>query len=220
MLKWERINVSVAHDQAGHDLLLLSGPEPDMAWHRFTSIVGELATEFGVQHVIAMGAYPFAAPHTRPSRLSVSTPSADVLAKVPFLRSSLDVPAGVAASIEHEMHDRDIPSLTIWAQVPHYIATANYPMASVALLDGLREVADVVIDGTELRQDSLVQRRRLDSMVADNPEHLLMLNQLEQLYDAGDNTHPGGEALDGSSLEMRSGEELAADFERFLNEQD
>ena len=105
VLHWERITLAAGHDQTGRDLLVLAGPEPDMAWHRFTRAVGELATELGVRSMAHLGAYPFAVPHTRQPRLSVSSPSQDVLARVPFLRSSIDVPAGVAASLEREMHD-------------------------------------------------------------------------------------------------------------------
>jgi hypothetical protein len=220
VLDWSRITLSVGHDQAGHDLLLLGGPEPDMAWHRFAREVGDLALDLGVRRMVGLGAYPFAAPHTRPSRVSCTTPSHDVLAGVSFLRSSVDVPAGMEGVLEHELHDRGIPALGIWAQVPHYIAAMSYPAASVSLLDALREAADLVVDGTELRQEAVVQRERLDALVAENPEHLRMLDQLEQLYDASadDDTAPG--RTGGPSLELRSGDELAAELERFLRDQD
>ncbi len=218
VLQWERITVSVGHDQTGRDLLVLTGPEPDMAWHRFTSVVGELATGFGVRHMAHLGAYPFAVPHTRPARLSVSSPSQDVLARVPFLRSSIDVPAGVAASLEREMHERGIPALGIWAQVPHYIAAMSYPAASVALLDGLREATGVVIDGASLRREVQIQGRRLDGMISGNEDHATMIEQLEQIYDASDDgvDVAGG----GPSLEMLSGDELAEELEQFLRDQD
>jgi hypothetical protein len=218
VLQWERITLAVGRDQTGHDLLLLSGPEPDMAWHRFTRLVGELATRFKVSRMVHLGAYPFAVPHTRPTRLSVSSPSQDVLARVPFLRSSIDVPAGVAASLEREMHDRDVPSLGIWAQVPHYISSMSYPAASVALVDGLREATGVVIDATDLRSEVMIQRRRLDALVSGNAEHAAMVEQLEQLFDASDD----GVAVDRDdpSLEMLSGDELAAEVEEYLRDQD
>lgn len=218
VLQWERITLAVGHDQTGRDLLLLTGPEPDMAWHRFTGTVGEIASTFGVRHMVHLGAYPFAVPHTRPARLSVSSPSQDVLARVPFLRSSIDVPAGVAASLEREMHERGIPALGIWAQVPHYIAAMSYPAASVALLDGLREATGVVIDGASLRSEVLIQGRRLDSMVAGNDEHAAMIEQLEEIYDASDDAIDVADG--GLPLEMRSGEELAAEFQQFLRDQD
>ena len=121
-------------------------------------------------------------------------------------------------SLEREMHDRGIPAIGIWAQVPHYIATMPYPSASVALLDGLRESTGLVFDAAELRGEVLTQGRRLDQLVANNPEHQSMLHQLEQLYDAGDDVADidGG----GPSLEYRSGDELAAEVEKFLRDQD
>lgn len=218
VLQWERITLSMGRDRTGRDLLVLSGPEPDMAWHRFTRTVGEVATELGVRHMAHLGAYPFAVPHTRTPRLSVSSPSEDVLAQVTFLRSSIDVPAGVAASLEREMHDRGIPALGIWAQVPHYVSAMSYPAASVALLEGLREATGVVVDGATLRNEVLIQGRRLDGMISGNEEHAAMIEQLEQLYDASDDGVDVAEG--GPSLEMRSGEELAAELEQFLRDQD
>ena len=152
VLNWERITLTLGRDQTGRDVLLLTGPEPDMAWHRFTRAVGELAELLGVRQFAHLGAYPFATPHTRPARISVTSPSQDVLMRVPYLRSSIDVPAGVAAALEHEMHERGIPSIGIWAQVPHYIASMTYPAASVALLDGLREATGLVIDAADAAQ--------------------------------------------------------------------
>ncbi|MDJ0767833.1 MAG: PAC2 family protein [Ilumatobacter sp.] len=219
VLQWERITIGTGVDQAGRDLVVMSGPEPDTAWHRFTRLVGDTATELGITAMAHLGAYPFAVPHTRPARISVSSPSQDVLARVPFLRSSIDVPAGVAASLEHELHDRGIPSIGIWAQVPHYISTMAYPAASVALLDGLREATDVVLDATTLRSDVMIQGRRIDAMVAGNAEHAQMIAQLEEIYDESDGSVELTDDVD-DSLEMRSGDELAAELEEFLREQD
>lgn len=218
VLSWERIVLSAGTDQTGHDLLVLSGPEPDMAWHRFTRAVGEVVEQLGVTQMAHLGAYPFAVPHTRPARLSVSSPSADVLARVPFLRSAVDVPGGVASSLEREMHDRGIPSLGIWAQVPHYIASMTYPSASVALLDGLREATGLVIDAPTLRSDVITQGQRLDAMIATNADHSKMIGQLEQIYDASDDEVEV--AVAGPSLEMLSGDELAAELEQFLRDRD
>lgn len=216
VLRWERTLLSTGRARHDRDLVLLTGPEPDMAWHRFTHNVGELASELGVTDMVHLGAYPFAVPHTRPPRLSVSSPSHDVLARVPFLRSSIDVPAGVAAALEHEMHGRGIASLGIWAQVPHYIATMSYPAASAALLEGLAEATGIEIDATTLDDEAIVQRQRLDSMVAGNDEHAAMITQIEELYDS---TLGGPESDGGPSLEMLSGDELAAEVERYLREQ-
>lgn len=217
VLNWERITLTLGRDQTGRDVLLLTGPEPDMAWHRFTRTVGDLAELLGVRQFAHLGAYPFATPHTRPARVSVTSPSQDVLMRVPYLRSSIDVPAGVAAALEHAMHERGIPAIGIWAQVPHYIASMTYPAASVALLDGLREATDVLIDAATLRSDVMIQGRRLDSLVAANEEHQAMIHQLEELYDSSTQPMPG---MQGPTLQMASADELAAEVEEYLRRQD
>ena len=138
-----------------------------------------------------------------------------MLASVTFARSSIDVPAGAAAALEHALHARKIPTLGIWAQVPHYVSAMGYPAATLALLTGLHDVTGLVIDASAIRQESTIQRQRLDQLVASNDEHRTMVAQLEELYDQAqqqsDLLGMGG---------IPTGDELAAEFERFLRDQD
>jgi proteasome assembly chaperone (PAC2) family protein len=215
-LVWNSPQLQTGRDPNGRDVLSLSGPEPDMAWHRFAAAVGELAGRFGVTRMAALGAYPFAAPHTRPPRLSATSPSSEVLAGVPFRLNSVDVPAGTSAALEHELHDRGIPSIGIWAQVPHYVASMSYPAASAALLDGLATATGITIAADELRREAELQRQRIDQLIEANEEHQAMVAQLEQLYDAAEEVT---DAPATGGLELRTGDELAAEVERFLREQ-
>jgi hypothetical protein len=215
-LTWSSIELRAGRSSSGRDVLVLVGPEPDMAWHRFARLVSDIAVELGVTRMIALGAYPFAAPHTRTPRLSCSSPSTEVLANVTFARSSVDVPAGVAAVLEHALHARKIPALGIWAQVPHYVAAMPYPAASVALLDGVTEVTGIELAASDLRSAVAPQRERIDATIAGNAEHLTMLRQLEELHDASTD----GEVTTGPSIEMRSGDELADEIQAFLRDQD
>ena len=187
-----------------------------MAWHRFARLISDISVDLGVTKMIAFGAYPFAAPHTRTPRLSCSSPSTEVLANVSFARSSVDVPAGMAAALEHALHARRVPTLGIWVQVPHYVVSMPYPAASVALLDGLTEVTGIEVAATELRAAVPTQRERIDASIDGNAEHLSMLGQLEELYDASID----GDVDDGPSIEMRSGDELADEIQAFLRDQD
>jgi len=215
-LIWSTIELRAGRSTSGRDVLILTGPEPDMAWHRFARAISHLAIELGVTKMIGLGAYPFAAPHTRPARLSCTSPSTEVLANVTFSRSSVDVPAGMAAALEHAMHAAKIPALGIWVQVPHYVAAMPYPAASVALLDGLTEVTGIEVAAADLRSSIGPQRQRIDATIADNAEHLGMLRQLEELYDAS----LDGEVTPEPGFEMRSGDELADEIQQFLRDQD
>lgn len=219
-LVWAVPELRVGRDLNARDVLLLTGPEPDMAWHRFASTIADLAERLSVSKMAALGAYPFAAPHTRPPQLSVTSPSAATIAEVPFRTSSVDVPAGMAAALELAMFERGTPALGIWAQVPHYVATMSYPAASVALLEGLATATGIMVDIAELRREAVLQRERLDQLVEGNEEHRAMVAQFERLYDAAEqqesDARAGGQA---GGLELRTGEEIAAEVERFLRDQ-
>jgi proteasome assembly chaperone (PAC2) family protein len=217
-LAWPSISLKAARDGADHDVLLLTGHEPDAAWLRFVDVATELCAGFGARMMVGLGAYPFAAPHTRPSRLSVSCGSEEVAATVPYLKNSVDVPAGVEAALEHGFTARGIPALGLWAQVPHYVSASAYPQASMALLGALRDVAGLHVEADLLREEADRHGRRLDELIASNDEHLAVLRQLEQAYDE---EAAAGE-LSGTSLpfsDSPTGDELAAELERFLRDQ-
>lgn len=224
-LVWSSPEMQYGTTADGRNLVLLHGPEPDMAWHRFGRTVGDLAERLGVRRMVAFGAYPFATPHTRPVVVSATSPSRDLLATLPFRTNSVDVPAGMTAALEQELHARGIPSVGVWAQVPHYVASMSYPAASVALIDGLTTVSGVTIEAADLRREAVLQRERLDQLVAGNDEHRAMVTQFEEIYDAADDGDdavggPGtseGQPGDGE-LELTSGDELAGEIERFLRD--
>jgi hypothetical protein len=213
-LEWPDILLKVGRDTDGHDVLTLTGPEPDAQWRRFADGFSELAVELGVAQAVGFGAYPFATPHTRAPRLSSTSPSPELAASLPFLKNSVDVPAGMGAVLEHALFAQGVPATTIWAQVPHYVSTMAYPAATVALLAGLRDVAHVAVDDTILVQAANAQRLRLDELVAANADHVGMLRQLEQAFDTASE-----ETLGLGSANLPSGDELAAELERFLRDQ-
>jgi hypothetical protein len=215
-LEWPEIQLQVGRDTAGNDLLLLSGPEPDSSWRWFAEVVSGLCVEMGVRMAVVLGAYPFATPHTRASRLSCSSPSAELVASVPFLKNSVDVPAGMGAVLEHALHNRGIPALGLWAQVPHYLGTMNYPAASAALLEGLALVADLEIDVTGLQSDADIQRARIDQLVTANDEHRTMIEQLESVYDQALESDGDGSMWRDT---IPTADELGAEVERFLRDQ-
>lgn len=216
-LTWPDIELKHGHDLDGRDVLLLTGPEPDMAWRRFGREVASLGVLLGVRRMVALGAYPFASPHTRAPRLSMSSPSATIVESLALLKNSVDVPAGVAAVLEHAFHDQGIDSLGIWVQVPHYIASMAFPAATGALLGGLAQVSGVRVDGSESRKETLIQRQRLDELVAGNDEHRAMVSQLEALYDSGESQ--GVLNTQFTAAEIPTGDELAEELEQYLRDQ-
>lgn len=214
-MTWPVVELQAASDVAGNDVLLLVGAEPDHAWRAFTNSVVDLALEFGARLVVGLGAYPAPVPHTRPTRLAVTASDAS-LATNDLVRATIDVPAGVQASIERRAYELGLPAVGVWAQVPHYLAAMPYPAASAALLDGLAGIAGIELDTTALRAEADATRHRVDALVNDNDDHRQMVRQLEATVDA--EQAPTDAPLGAGPLP--SGDELAAEFERFLRDQD
>lgn len=219
-LTWPFVEVRHTRNVSGRDLLMLVGHEPDMHWHAFVAAVVGLSGELGVQSMVGFGAYPFATPHTRPSRLSITANTPDLAGRLPYLRNSLDVPAGVEAALERRFFEVSVPAVGLWAQVPHYVSNMPYPPASVALIDGLGDLTGMRFAVPDLRQQAAAHAGKLDQLVARSDEHVDMLRQLEEAFDADtQSAHPAAPQPAMPPAAIPSGDELAAELERFLREQ-
>lgn len=210
-LQWPRTQLRHGHDQAGADMLFLMGPEPDYHWHEFVDAVVQLAMRYGVRLVVGLGAFPAPAPHTRPVRLAATAPpaSAELVTQVGVVQGEIEVPAGVLSALELGLGEAAIPTVSLWARVPHYVSAMPFPMASAALVDGLAAVSGLVVDATILRAAGDRARSQVDELIAGNPEHVAMVAKLEEAIDASEGNPLGLE-------EVPSADELAAELERYL----
>lgn len=212
-LRWPEIELRAGTDRAGHDLLLLVGPEPDHQWRGFTDQVVGLAVELGARLAVGLGAFPAPVPHTRPVRLGSTATSQELASTVGYVPGTIEMPAGVQSSLERGFAAAGIPAVGLWARVPHYAAGMPYPAASIALLEGLGTVADLAIEPAGLPAAAQLARERIDQLIAQSDEHQQMVARLEAQVDAEPGTPP-------LRLEdLPSGDEIAAELQRFLREQ-
>ncbi|MEZ5243968.1 MAG: PAC2 family protein [Acidimicrobiales bacterium] len=208
-VEWPKLEIAAGRDSNDRDVLILHGAEPDHNWRAFTTAVVDLTDRFGVRRVVSMGAYPAAVPHTRSTRLTITSPDVD-LARSNEPRATIDVPAGMAAVLEQAFDAAGLEALTIWAQVPHYIPPGPYPAATQALIEGLEESAGITVSSGELGERALATRNHLDELVSDEASHKAMLAELERQHDQYGH--------DGATLP--TSDELAAEVEQFLRSQD
>jgi hypothetical protein len=211
-LTWPETTLRWGVNRNGRGFLVLSGPEPDMKWRQFTSEVVALGRQVGVELVVGLGAFPAPVPHTRPVGLTSTASTAELAQSVGFLPAIIEVPAGIQASLERAFADAGVPTVGLWAQVPHYAAAMPYPAASAALLDKLAEMTGLAVDTAGLHEAAAQTRGQIDRLIANSEEHTAMVNQLEQQVDQGANQRLGG--MDQTNLP--SGDEIAAELERFL----
>jgi proteasome assembly chaperone (PAC2) family protein len=98
--------------------------------------------------------------------------------------------------------------VTLWARVPHYVASMPYPQAAAALIEKLASTAGLTLDASHLRASADEARARVDELMTNNPEHGAMVEQLEEAADEDEDA--------SLAFEMPTGDELAEELERFL----
>lgn len=202
-------------DTAGTGFLLLSGPEPDVQWERFVSAVHLLVRRLGVRMTIGLNAIPMGVPHTRATGVLAHGSNPELLGDhLPWV-DTVQVPASAAHLVEFRLGQLGVDTVGFAAQVPHYVANVDYPAAAVALLEEVSRLAGLELPVEELATSAAATREAIDAQVADNVELVALVTAVEQSYDE----FVAGRAqarIDGMSLP--SGDELGAQFERFLAE--
>ncbi|HLI43434.1 MAG TPA: PAC2 family protein [Acidimicrobiales bacterium] len=209
-LTFERPVMQVGTDRLGSGILLLSGPEPDFRWRRFSAAVLEIAQSVQARMLIGLGGFPAGAPHTRPVRLAATASTSELARLVGYVDGTIEVPAGVQAALERAFAISGIPAVGLWARVPHYVSAMPFAPAAVSLLDGIASVSGLVIDSHVLAEAAEAARKKVDELINQSPEHAAMVRQLETNVDVL-------EGLPGmTEQDVPSGDELAAELERYL----
>jgi hypothetical protein len=216
--------VHLVHDAHGTPFLVMTGPEPDVQWNRFAAAVVDLVERAGVRLTIGLHGIPWAAPHTRPVGLTPHASDRSLIVGRPRWVGDVDVPGHASALLELRLGQAGHPAMGFTAHVPHYLAAAEFPPASVALLDAVAETTGLELPTLRLREASADILAEVDKQVANSEETQEAVHGLERQYDAV----ASGRALEGPGLlaptlpldEMPDGDELAADFEKYLRDLD
>lgn len=210
-------------DAAGTPFLLLHGAEPDHAWQRLTRAVGSLVERFGVRLTVGMHAIPWPVPHTRPVDVTAhATDSALIGGHTPWV-GSLEVPGHLAGMLELYLGDTGHDAMGFAAHVPHYLVGSEYPSASLALLWHVSKATGLSLPGDGLTEAAEATLAEISAQIAQNPENAGAVEALEAQYDAVATSRELG-TVDSESVpaasELPTGDEIAAQVERFLADMD
>ena len=206
-------------DDAGEPFLLLHGAEPDLAWERFVAAVGWLVDRLGVTSVVALQSIPMPVPHTRPVTVTAHATRRALIESYPVYWGEMRIPGSVPALLELRLGERGVDAMGVTAHVPHYLAQATYPAASLTLLEHLSRLTGLHLPTETLREAAETTRTEIDEQIARSEDNTAVVAALERQFDTFTAAH-GGTGLLGEAGEVPSGEQLGAEFERFLAEQD
>jgi predicted ATP-grasp superfamily ATP-dependent carboligase len=208
-------------DLSGRSFLLLAGPEPDYQWQRFLAAVDLLVDRFDVRLAVGLSAIPWPIPHTRPMGITVHGSDPALLSGFTPVVGEIEVPGHVGAMLELHLGQRGITSMGITAQVPHYLVQFDYPRAATTLLQGIGQVAGLLLPSSGLEPMAAQAEREVAQQLEGNDEFATVVAALEQQYDhlaavsegASNELPMADTSLADSAV---TGEDIAAQVEQFL----
>src|ERR671926_1622039 len=206
--EWEIFEARVP--RAPRDLLILTGPEPSMRWPTFARTVIELAEALGVQLVVQLGALLADVPHTRPVHVTGQASDLALIERMDLQPPTYEGPTGIVGVLHAACADAGMPSASLWAAVPHYVAVVPNPKGALALLRRLETLVGVTVDASSLEEAAVDYERQVSRAVEMDPDVQAFVERLEKAADEEEGT------TDPSQLP--SGDVLAREFQRFLRQ--
>ena len=194
--------------ELGRDAILLLGIEPNLRWRTFSSLIVDFAKDLGVEMVITLGALLADVPHTRPSPVTGSATDKKLVDELGLSTSRYEGPTGVVGIVHDACNRAGIPSVSLWAAVPHYVQLTPSPRAAQALCERLATLLGGRIDVSELRRAGRGYVEQVSEAVAGDAETAAYVEELEQRSDSID------------PADLPSGDALAAELTRYLRERD
>ena len=208
-ITWPANDVFSAHiEEVGRDVVLLSGVEPNLRWKTFCETVLGVARETGCEMVVTLGALLADVPHTRPIRLTGTAADPELIDRLGLSHSRYEGPTGIVGVLHDACRGAGVPSVSLWAPVPHYVASPPNPKATRALIERLGELIGVPLGVGDLVEAAAAWEDRVNELVASDPDVSAYVRQLEERDD---------DQID--ERDLPTGETLAAELERFLRDQ-
>jgi PAC2 family len=212
------LNLYALNDSVGTPFLLLAGLEPDLKWERFITAVRLLAERLGVRQVIGLGTIPMAVPHTRPITMTAHASNKDLIADHEPWVGEVQVPASVSNLLEYRLTQHGHEAVGFTVHVPHYLAQTDYPPAAEALLSQVARTGALELPLTALLTSGAEVHDKINEQVESSAEVAQVVTALERQYDAFVSAQENRSLL-ARDEDLPSGDELGAEFERFLAQQ-
>jgi len=191
------------------DAVVLLGTEPNLRWRTYSQLVLGLAKELGVARVVTFGSLLADVPHTRPSPVTAAATDETMVEELGLEPSRYEGPTGIVGVLLDAARREGIPSLSLWAAVPHYVSLAPSPRAALALVSRFGELLSLDVDTDDLETAADEYSEQVSEAVSTDAETAAYVEELERRVD-----------LLSAEEELPSGDSLAAELTRFLRERD
>ena len=204
-IAWPSTSVYAAHiPGTGHDLVVLTGHEPQLRWRTFVDHVVTTANEVGASLAVTLGALLTDIPHTRPVQVYGTSDDEAIAEHLSLSPSTYEGPTGIVGVLGTGLRAAGIPTASLWASVPAYVSSAPSPKAALALVESLGTVLGTAIPCTDLEIAAAAYERQVSELVAEDDDTAEYVERLEVDFDEEPDDNP---------------DRLVADIEDFLRNQ-
>jgi proteasome assembly chaperone (PAC2) family protein len=211
-IDWPVTSIAAAEVRgADNDIVVVQGPEPSLRWRRYCETVITIAQELDVRRIVTLGSLLADVPHSRPVHVTGIGSDSALLDRLGFSPTSYEGPTGITGVLNYEAGRMGVPSVSLWASVPHYVAAAPNPKVALALVRAFEGAAGLAVDATDLEEAAEDYERQVNAAVASDPEVKAFVERLESAMD---------EVSEDEGIEpnIPSADMIASDFQRFLRQ--
>jgi proteasome assembly chaperone (PAC2) family protein len=203
-LTWPSTQIAVAQPpNLDRDVIFIRGIEPNMRWRAFASELLAVVDDLGAELLVTLGVLLADCPHTRPVPVSGTASEPELVDRLELEPSTYEGPTGIPGVLLHGCVSIDLPTVSYWAAVPHYVAQPPCPKATLALLAKLEDLFQTALPLGDLVEDAKAWEQGVDELMAEDEDLVDYVRSLE-------------EARDTTDLPEASGEAIAREFERYL----
>jgi proteasome assembly chaperone (PAC2) family protein len=205
MLSWP-LTRAFALPGEPHDLVIVTGEEPNLRWKTYTRTVASLLADCDVDLIVTLGAFIGQVAHTLPVPIIGVATDPALVDEYGLITSGYEGPTGIVGVMLEACREVGIPAISLWAATPHYLAANPNPKAMLALLTKASDILEVGIDTEELASVAADFDRRVDEAMEENDDFVGYVRRLEQ---SGDET---------PAIDPSRSEHLITEIEDFLRE--
>lgn len=182
-------------------VILYIGTEPNLKWRAFLKNLMSLTAQFNVELVVSLGALLDAVPHTRDTSITGRASSPELLKQLELLglqNSTYEGPTGIHTAFMDACIKRNVPHVSIWGHVPHYVNSSPNPKVSHALLEVLTGFVDLSVDLDDMKEAGRKFVHEVSQVIDEQVDVKSYVSRLEKRYD--DVQIPSGEVPSHDSM--------------------
>jgi proteasome assembly chaperone (PAC2) family protein len=215
-VEWPAVELRAARlPAADHDLIVVRGHEPNLRWRTFATEIVEVAASLGAEMVVTVGALLADVPHTRPVQVVSSAGDRDLAERLGLTVSRYEGPTGILGVLGDAASRAGIPTIGLWAALPHYLNLAPNPWGAIALIKELRRLLPMAVDYSALAGQTEAFDAAVTELVEENPE---LAGYIERLEADADDDEDDDDEEGSPALADLPPEELVAEVERYLRD--